>query len=632
MSQTNKLKPQINTDGRIAKRQQHGLKKKNLENNLLNPCNPAPFISIGSLPVLRVRPAQRCGTGPWLNNKGQKYHINSSNSCLLKLCIAIAIIQFSLSYAAIPLSSSPSWTSIDNDYSTGGGFADINNNGFIDFCTSNGNDMALNKQAIYYNNNGVLETQASWRSSDSGMFGHLYLGDVNNDGHLDMAVAFLGPQGDCKTRIYYNTGNSLSVLPTWISADTDSSFDCAFGDVDLDGDLDLAVSAGDAYANRKSPTKIYRNHNGVFEPLPYWTADDSTPSDAVRFADLDNDGYLDLVVGYRGKLSVFYNQAGIIETTASWSINISTWVLRLALADYDNDGWIDLAIAANGQLGSDSSYIKVFKNNQGQLNTFPSFTMRRNTQYCSAVCWADFNNDGFMDLAAGGWWEALVVFENRNGVLDTLPTWSWTSGTNLVSEAIITGDVRNRHLICRSDTFISNGTRKLFSTRKSPMQKLINVQINNNPIPLNAFCYDPLAGWVSINASFIIGDTVIINYTYAQYPDLAVTNWTRTIGNYLFYNTTPQAIEQTLTDNSPRLFKLSATPNPFHNHIQFNILIDNAMINIYNAGGMKVKTLKSPPYLWNGRDENGREIPNGIYFAEVLHNNAVTTEKIVKLN
>lgn len=540
------------------------------------------------------------------------------------------LISITATYAIIPLTNSPSWTSIDNDYSTGAGFADINNDGFIDFCTSNGNDMALNKQAIYFNNNGALQTQASWCSADSGMFGHLYLGDVNNDGFLDMAVAYLGPQGDCKTRIYYNSGAGLSNLPTWISTDTDSSFDCVLGDVDLDGDLDLAVTAGDAYSNRKSPAKIYRNNNGIFEPLPYWTALDSTPSDAIRFADLNNDSYLDLIIGYRQKLSVFYNQAGYIETTASWSIAINTWILRLATADYNNDGWIDLAIAGNGQLGADLSYIKVFKNMQGQLNNIASYTMRRNTQYCSCVCWADFNNDGYLDLAAGGWWEALVVFENRYGVLDTLPTWIWNSGYNLVAEAIITGDIRNRQLVTQADTFISNGVRRLFYIRKSPIQKLINIIINSNIMANNTYCYDPLSGWISINTNLVPGDTIIICYTYTLYPDLAVTNWTSSIGNYLFYNTTPQAVEQRFSNNLHQPIDLSATPNPFNNHIKFDIAIDNALINIYNSSGMKVKTLSSPPYLWNGRDEKNNKIPNGIYFANVVYNNAVITKKIVK--
>lgn len=537
----------------------------------------------------------------------------------------------SISYAAIPLATTPSWTSIDNDFSTGAGFADIDRNGFIDFCTANGNDMALNKQAINYNHNGILQTQAIWRSADSGMFGHLYLGDANNDGHIDMSVAYLGPQGDCKTRIYYNDGTGLENLPTWISQDTDSSFDCVFGDVDLDGDLDLAVTAGDAYSSRKSPVKIYRNHNGVYENLPYWTSTDSTPSDAIRFADLNHDGYLDLIVGYRRKLAVFYNQSGFIETTASWSVNENTWILRLAPADYDNDGWIDLAVAGNGQLGGDSSRIKIYKNNQGQLNTSPSFVLKKNTSYNSCVCWADFNNDGYLDLAAGGWWEALVVYENHNGILDTIQNWTWQCGSNLVAEAIVTADVRNRFLVTLSDTFIGNGTRKLYYTRKSPVQKFVSLSINNQALSNNSFCYDPLAAWFSIDTSLSNNDTIIVSYLYAQYPDLAVTNWTSSLGNYLFYNTTPQHITE-IDNNLPlTCLNLSATPNPFYEQIEFQITIDNTPINIYNSLGMMIKSIASAPYVWDGRDARKDKIPNGIYFAKVVYNNTVITKKIIKL-
>ncbi|MEM5832436.1 MAG: hypothetical protein QXT38_03975, partial [Candidatus Aenigmatarchaeota archaeon] len=68
----------------------------------------------------------------------------------------------------IPLPNSPSWVSIDNDYSTGGGFWDIDNNSYIDLVTSNGNDMALNRNGVYFNHNGELERNCSWRSADSG--------------------------------------------------------------------------------------------------------------------------------------------------------------------------------------------------------------------------------------------------------------------------------------------------------------------------------------------------------------------------------------------------------------------------------------------------------------------------------
>lgn len=536
-------------------------------------------------------------------------------------------------YSIIPLSNSPSWTSIDNDYSTGAGLADINNDGFIEFWTSNGNDMALNKQAIYYNYNGNLETQASWRSADSGMFGHLYIGDIDNDGNLDMAVAFLGPQGDCKTRIYRNTGTSLTSLPYWLSSDTDTSFDCALGDIDLDGDLDLAVSAGDAYLSRKSPAKIYRNNNGIFEHLPFWIASDSTPSNTIRFTDLNRDGYLDLIVGYRRKLSVYYNQNGILETTASWSIFEPGWILRIATADYDKDGWIDVAIAVNGQLSGDSSRIKVFRNNQGQLNTTASFVMLRNRRYCSCVEWGDLNNDGYLDLAAGGWWEPVVVFENQNGILDTLPTWSWSGGNSLVCEAIVFGDIRNRHLQTKSDTFISNGVRKLYYTTKSPLQYRPTVFVQRVSLPLNTYCYDILSGWVSLQSAPAIGETIIVNYQYSAYPDLAVTNWTRAVGNFLFYNTTPSTITEDEIILEKEINDINIYPNPFYSEIKIQVANDlGAPIKIYNSLGKLVKIVLSNSTIWNGKDDVENPLPSGIYFIELPLKNNTITKKIIKLN
>jgi hypothetical protein len=538
-----------------------------------------------------------------------------------------------VAHATIPLSSSPSWTSIDNDYSTGGGFVDINNDGYIDFCTANGNDMAINKQGIYINNNGTLETQASWRSADSGYFGHLYLGDINNDGFFDMAVCYLGlgtgNQGFC--RIYKNNGATLQQTPYWLSSDQYNSFDVCFGDVDLDGDLDLAVAAGDAYNNIRSPVRIYKNNYGLFESLPYWTSIDSTPSDAIRFADLNQDGYLDLIVGGYRKLWVYNNQNGILPQTATWSINEKGWILRIATADFDNDSWIDLAIAVNGQLSGDSSRIKVFKNNQGQLNSTASFTMLRNRHYCSCVAWGDVNNDGYLDLAAGGWWEPLVVFENRTGILDTIPTWSYSASSNLVSEAIVWGDVRNYHLTIKSDTFISNGTRKLFYIDKTPIQKLLTVEVQGNIISVNNYCYDPLTGWIVLTNTPAISETIITTYSYSTHPDLAVTNWTPAIGNYLFYNTTLPAVLENNISNL-QFINLRAIPNPFTSHITFQIDDkSNTEIKIYNTAGKIVKTLSNNFNIWNGRDEYGKELPAGIYIVKVITNNIINTEKIIKL-
>ncbi|MFB0510006.1 MAG: T9SS type A sorting domain-containing protein, partial [bacterium] len=498
-------------------------------------------------------------------------------------------------------------------------------------CTSNGNDMDWNRNAVYFNSNGILETNASWRSADIGQFGHLYLGDVNNDRLMDMAVVFLGlgtTQGP--VRIYQNNGIGFDSTPYWLSSDQYNSFDCAFGDIDLDGDLDLGVAAGDAYPPiTLSPTRVYRNNNGVFEILPYWTSRDSTPSDACRLADLDNDGDLDLIVGYRRKIAVFKNYVDSLERNASWSVTNLGWILRLAVGDYDNDNWLDLAAAANGQLGDPNS-IMVFHNQNGTLETTPTFTMLQNRHYSSCVAWADVNNDGYLDLAAGGWWEPVVVFENNSGVLDTISTWSYSAGSNLVCETVMWGCVDNDHLVVSNEQKTGDGTRKLFYLSHNPFQSFSGVTIDGNPVPASDYCFDPLTGWVSFQNAPDQGADIIFQYQYSNYPDLAVTNWVEPAGNHLFENTTTVAIADNLNQVENEFFEVS--PNPFSKILEIKCkLKTGAKLAIFDASGRCVKTFtNSSKFLWNGQDEQGNLLPKGIYFLR-FNQAPYSAKKIIKL-
>ncbi len=559
--------------------------------------------------------------------------------------VFISLCVVSFSFAEIPLSSTPSWSSTDDDYSTGGALYDVTNDGWIDYCTGNGNDMASNTNAIYVNQNGTLENIASWRSFESGYFSHIYVGDVDNDGMADMAVSFLGwdvgNQGP--TSIYRNSGVGLDQTAWWTSSDMYNSFDCAFGDVDLDGDLDLAVAAGDVYNGIESPTRVYRNNNGVFEATPYWTSADSTPCDACRWVDLDNDGYLDLVVGYRHKIAVFKNINGILEDSASWSTSEPGWILRIAVGDYNNDEYKDIAVACNGQLVPDDSRIEVYRNQAGILQSLPEYVMLTATNYCSCVEWCDVNNDGWLDLAAGGWWEPVVVFENNGGIMDTIPAWSWNGGYNLVCETVMWGDVEKRFLITFSDFKSGDGVRKLFYFDHHPIQSFQEVRVNDTLVSLSDYTYDPLTGWISIkNAPPSGGNNIEIVYTYSQYPDLGVTNWESSIGNYLFSNTTPGIEEDQISSLKFSNLTLKFYPNPFSllTTIRYSLPIlsgENTVVSlkIYDITGRMIKQFEhlsivpTNHVFWNGTDDFGKRLPSGTYFVILKNGDSYISGKVV---
>ncbi|MFO7637859.1 MAG: FG-GAP-like repeat-containing protein [bacterium] len=540
------------------------------------------------------------------------------------LCLLLGLIPLA-AFAAIPLPATPDWRSDDSDYSTGGTWCDVNGNGWLDLVVSNGNDMAHNHNAVYLNLGGSLETNASWRSDDRGMFGHCYSGDVTGNGWSDLAVVSLGPESThtkLVARLYRNTGLAFEPLPGWKATDRHSSFDCTLGDFDLDGRLDLAVSAGDAYRHERDPARLYRNLGAAFDTLPAWSAAFDTASDAIRFCDIDNDGDLDLFVGHRRQVSMFRNNRGILAESPDWKVRRGIgWVLRLAFGDFDQDGWPDLAVASNSQLG-DSNSIRVYRNNNGLLDTVPTFVMLRSNRYSSSVAWGDADGDGYPELAAGGWWEPVVVFGNNSGALSLTPDWSWWPANiqHLVCEAVVWADAGNRHLENQGDEFVGNGTRKLWSLARTPVQFLDSVLVDGERLPVGSYCFDPLAAWFSLSEAPAPGANVACHYRYSPRLDLAVTNWATNSGtrNLLFLNTSPTGSQEEV--RAPKLARLEARPNPTAGPVTFHSPDRGAasgLLHIYSSNGRLVRYLApgTDGWYWDGRDAHGTTISPGSYFA-----------------
>ena len=256
----------------------------------------------------------------------------------------------------------------------------------------------------------------------------LAIGDVNRDGKNDLVVGCYSsssfpPYTDWHNYIYANLGNQLESAPTWQSADQVHTAVVLIGDINNDGYQDIFSGNGGSGA---AQSVIYFGTPTGPNPTPGWTS--AVPggmwaTDAL-LADLDHDNDLDVILAGQGVspnpfrlMRVFYNNNGTLESSPSWQSATANIQSSLALGDLDNDGWEDLAVA----LWTNGFQSGVHRNVNGVLTTSMVWTTGV-SDTDKGVSWADIDHDGWQDLAIGR--SPTVIYHNNNGVL--APIWSST--------------------------------------------------------------------------------------------------------------------------------------------------------------------------------------------------------------
>ncbi len=245
----------------------------------------------------------------------------------------------------------------------------------------------------------------------------LSVGDINEDGLDDLFVSGSG-----------------GFQEKWFVQKTDGTFDqkvvsyknneklleedagTLLFDADNDGDLDLYIARGggqfpighDLYQDVLYLNDGKGNFKEAFEALPILTANSS----AVKAADFDQDGDLDLFVGSRvlpfsypmpDRSYILRNDstkdnARFVDVTKELAAELTEpgMVCDALWTDFNNDSWPDLILA------SELMPLRIFKNTKGSFKEITdSSGLIGYSGWWNSLASADLDNDGDLDYVAG---------------------------------------------------------------------------------------------------------------------------------------------------------------------------------------------------------------------------------------
>jgi hypothetical protein len=205
----------------------------------------------------------------------------------------------------------------------------------------------------------------------------------------------------------------------------------ALADVDNDGDVDIFVGFNGA------PNRLYRNGGGMFAEVGAEVGlADARATRAAAFGDWDADGDSDLLVGFAPGagpvLKLYRNDRGkFTDATAAAELRVDSGAVRQPVwVDYDADGDLDLFVAFRDRPNA------LYRNTAGKLADVAAEIGLADTRRTVGAVWADLDQDGDLDVVVGNMdGDANGVFRNDAGrFTDVAVEWDLAAGGRALGE------------------------------------------------------------------------------------------------------------------------------------------------------------------------------------------------------